>query len=120
VENKGGKWSDWSASSATANVPNPQPAAQTGPDNAHSVTCQVGGGTCHYFLIKGQHFSPNTTYSVTVYCTAGLNEVVPGVQSDGNGTIDTSTYYTNRKPNCGTFESGYIIIGGVQSPTVPF
>jgi hypothetical protein len=108
--------------SATGNgsIADPQPAAQTGPDSAHSVTCQVGGGTCHYFLIKGQHFSPNTTYSVTVYCSAGLNEVVTGVRSDGNGTIDTSSYYTSRKPNCGTHESGYIIIGGVQSPTVPF
>nr|WP_240977491.1 Ig-like domain-containing protein [Planctomonas sp. JC2975] len=120
VENNGNNWSDWSASSNTVNVPNPQPAAQTGPDTAHSVPCQSGGGTCHYFLIKGQNFSANTTYSVTIYCTAGLNEVVPGVKSDSNGSIDTSTYYTTRKPNCGTYESGYIIINGVRSPTVPF
>jgi hypothetical protein len=100
-------------------IADPQPAAQTGPDNAHSVTCQVGGGTCHYFLIKGQHFSPGQQYTVQAYC--GSSQLSsPTVTADGNGNIDTSSYYTSRKPNCGTFETGYIIIGGVRSPTVSF
>ncbi|HWU46582.1 MAG TPA: Ig-like domain-containing protein [Humibacter sp.] len=122
-QNNGGVWSDWSAPSNGVNFadqPPPQPAAQTGPDNAHPVPCEVGGGTCHYFLIKGQHFTPNAALSVTVHCTAGLDEAVPGVTSDGNGDVDTSTYYTSRKPNCGTRESGSIVIDGVSSPLVPF
>ena len=70
-------------------ITDPQPAAQTGPDNAHSVTCQVGGGTCHYFLIKGQHISPGQQYTVQAYC--GSSQLSsPTVTADGNGNIDTS------------------------------
>ncbi|MGN6205270.1 Ig-like domain-containing protein [Humibacter sp.] len=100
-------------------IANPQPAAQTGPDSAHPVACQVGGGTCHYFLIKGQHFSPGQQYTVQAYC-GGSRLTSPTVTADGNGNIDTSSYYTDHKPNCGTYETGYIVIGGVQSPTVHF
>ncbi|GAB3613652.1 Ig-like domain-containing protein [Humibacter ginsengisoli] len=100
-------------------IADPQPAAQTGPDTAHSVACQIGGGTCHYFLIKGQHFSPGQQYTVQTFC-GGSQLTSPTVAADANGNIDTSSYYGNHHPNCGTNETGYIIIGGVRSPTVNF
>ncbi|QDZ14130.1 Ig-like domain-containing protein [Humibacter ginsenosidimutans] len=100
-------------------TPPPSPAVQTGPDSAHEVTCQSDGGTCHYFLLKGQHFTPGQQYTVQVYCS-GSQLSSPVVTADGSGNIDTSSYYTTRKPNCGTYATGYIIIGGVQSATVHF
>jgi hypothetical protein len=120
VENQGNKWSDWSASSATVNVPNPPPPAKSvslsrgaripGPTG----TCRTGN--CYYYVVDAKNFPANSTVTVTLYCPNELNH--HDYTTDGSGSLHINTANTQYKTYCG-FDAR-ADVDGTSSPSVNF
>jgi hypothetical protein len=113
AENQGGIWGAWSASSATVNVPAPQPSVTLKKGNYYNGSgCSYG---CYYYVTTIANF-PSGSHTVDYYCDGDKQTWTDTI----NGTSGTINSENERSLfRCG-YDNAWVTVDGHKSNVMDF